>query len=198
MADTASSETASFFSAQIPDETPVSTPANGESAAPAADLPKVDTDVMALLAKPFVSTSDQDDQEEAVTDAITEVIIRLLVEYFPSTMNRQTKNGIIMIVREVLSWACPEGHSCRCCHIRLGCLQLSGFSFSYSCICVHCFWPRLSGLTFLNLTFLMCSTVVEHSRDTACTKIDSCFRELEYSNSSDLRSRSDHTSTIRR
>ena len=88
--------------------------------------------------------------------------------------------------------------SCRCCHIRLGCLQLSGFSFSHSCICVHCFWPHLSGLTFLNLTFLMCSTVVEHSRDTACTKIDSCFREFEYFNSSDLRSRSDHTSTIRR
>ena len=86
--------------------------------------------------------------------------------------------------------------SCRCSNVRLGCLQLSGFSFSYSCICVHCFWPRLSGLTFLKLTFLMCSTVVEHSRDTARTKIDSCFRELEYFNSSDLRSRSDHTSTI--
>ena len=110
MADTASSETGSIFAEQIPDEAIVPKPADEASAAPDADLPKVETDVMVLLAKPFVSNDSNDDQEEAVTDAITEVITRLLVEYFPSTMNRQTKNAIIMIVREVLAWACLEGH----------------------------------------------------------------------------------------
>ena len=72
--------------------------------------PDVTTDVMALWTAPFVSADDKNDQEEAVSDAITAVIKGLLLNYFPSTMARYTKNAITMIVSEALSWACPDGN----------------------------------------------------------------------------------------
>ena len=65
---------------------------------------------MARWTAPFVSDDHGNEQEEAVSDAITAVIRGLLLNYFPSTMARHTKNSITMIVSEALSWACPDGN----------------------------------------------------------------------------------------
>ena len=75
-----------------------------------AGQPDVTNDVMALWAAPFVSDKDGDDQEEAVTAAITAVIKGLLLNYFPPTMARHTDNATNMMVSEALSWACPDGN----------------------------------------------------------------------------------------
>ena len=109
MANSESSTTRSPFAATIPTEDTAPAPVDTALAAPGAALPAVDQDVMALLAEPF--RSDTDDQAASVINAITEVVTRQLTQYFPSTMNRQTSHATKMIVGEVVGWACPEGYT---------------------------------------------------------------------------------------